>query len=89
MQVDLTRAVGRFENIHVTQMSMSGATGELSIGLESGEVVIFRLNRNQQYERQPPPLKANELAGRLANIIERTDPELREGLLLLTLLNEQ
>ena len=89
MQVDLIRAVGRFENIHVTQMSMSGATGELSVGLQSGEVVIFRLNKNQQYERQPPPPKANEPPGRLTNIIERADPELKEGLLPMTLLNEQ
>jgi syntaxin-binding protein 5 len=89
MQVDLTRAVGRFENIHVTQMSMSGATGELSVGLQSGEVVIFRLNKNQQYKRQAPPAKANEPSGRLINIVERADPELREGLLPLTLLNEQ
>lgn len=89
LQVDLARAVGRFENIEVTQMSMSGATGELSVGLQSGEVAIFRLNKNQQSGREPPPLKPNAPPGRLTNIVERADPALKEGLLPLTLLNEQ
>jgi syntaxin-binding protein 5 len=89
LQADLARAVGRFENVDVAQMSMSGATGELSVGLESGEVVVFRLNKNQQAGREPPPPKQNSPPGRLTNIVERADPGLKEGLLPLTLLNEQ
>lgn len=89
LQVDLARAVGRFEDIDVTQMNMSGATGEISVGLKSGEVVVFRLNKNQQAGREPPPLKPNAPPGRLTNIVERADPALKEGLLPLTLLNEQ
>ncbi|ERF68720.1 hypothetical protein EPUS_07138 [Endocarpon pusillum Z07020] len=89
LQIDLARAVGRFEDIDVTQMSMSGATGELSIGLQSGEVAIFRLNQNPQSGREPPPPKPNAPPGRLTNIVERADPVLKEGLLPLTLLNEQ
>ena len=89
LQVDLARAVGRFENIDVMQMSMSGATGELSVGLQSGEVVIFRLNKNQKAGREAPPPNPNAPPGRLTNIVERADPALKEGLLPLTLLNEQ
>lgn len=89
LQVDLARAVGRFEDIDVTQMSMSGTTGELSVGLQAGEVVIFRLNRNPQAGREPPLSKPNAPPGRLTNIIERADPVLKKGLLPLTLLNEQ
>jgi syntaxin-binding protein 5 len=89
LQADLARAVGRFDNIDVTQMSMSGATGELSVGLQSGEVVVFRLNRNPQVGREPAPPKPNAPPGALTNIVERADPGLKEGLLPLTLLNEQ
>lgn len=89
LQVDLARAVDRFENIDVTQMSMSGATGELSVGLLSGEVVVFRLNKNPQYGREIPPSKPNAPPGTLTNVLERADPALKEGLLPLTLLNEQ
>lgn len=89
LQADLARAVGRFENIDVTHMSMTGATCELSVGLQSGEVVIFRLNKNPQAGREPPPPKPNAPPGQLTNIVERADPALKEGLLPLTLLNEQ
>jgi syntaxin-binding protein 5 len=89
LQVDLARAVGRYDNIDVAEMSMSGATGELSVGLRSGEVAIFRLNKNQQAGREPPPPKPNAPPGRLTNIMERADPALKEGLLPLSLLNEQ
>ena len=39
IQVDIARAVGRFEAIDVSQMSISGSTGELAVGLRTGEVV--------------------------------------------------
>lgn len=87
LQVDLPRAVGRFDDIEVTQMSMSGATGELSVGLRSGEVAIFRWNHNRSGRETPST--PNEPPGSLTNITERADPGLKEGLLPLTLLNEQ
>ena len=89
LQVDLARAVGRYDNVDVSQMSMSGATGELSVGLRSGEVVIFRLNRNQNAGRPPPPTGQNEGPGKMTNIANRADPALKEGLLPLTLTNDQ
>jgi hypothetical protein len=89
LQVDLGAAVGRWDNIDVSKMSMSGATGELSVGLRSGEVVIFRLNRNQYAGRAPPPPGQNEGPGKMTNIANRADPALKEGLLPLTLANDQ
>lgn len=89
LQVDLATAVGRWDNVEVTKMSMSGATGELSVGLRSGEVVIFRLNRNQYAGRPPSPPGQNEGPGKMTNITNRADPALKEGLLPLTLTNEQ
>ncbi|EXJ85737.1 hypothetical protein A1O1_06105 [Capronia coronata CBS 617.96] len=89
LQVDLARAVGRWDLLEVSEMSMSGATGELSVGLRTGEVVIFRLNRNQ-FAGQPPldPLP-NEGPGKMTDITERADPGLKEGLLPLTMVNDQ
>lgn len=89
LQVDLAAAVGRWDNVDVCKMSMSGATGELSVGLRSGEVVIFRLNRNQNVGRPPPPPGQNEGPGKMTNISNRADPALKEGLLPLTLTNDQ
>lgn len=88
VQVDLARAIGRFEDIQVSNMSMSGASGELSVGLLSGEVAIFRWNTNRHPGRDLPA-EPNEGPGRLTNISSRADPGLKEGFLPLTLLDER
>lgn len=43
IQVDVARAVGRYEAVDITQMSVSGSTGELAVGLASGELVSLAL----------------------------------------------
>ena len=89
IQVDLGRAVGRWDQLDVAQMSMSGATGELSVGLRTGELVVFRLNRNQSAGQPPAEPGQNEGPGRMTDISKRADPGLKEGLLPLTLTNDQ
>lgn len=90
LQADLGRALARWDNLDVSKMSMSGASGELSVGLRSGELVIFRLNRNKNAgrpsndeDRQVPP------PGQMFDISRRADPALKEGLLPLTMCNDQ
>lgn len=90
LQVDLARAVGRWDQLDVSEMSMSGATGELSVGLRTGELVVFRLNRNPYAGQHPPSDPGpNEGPGRMTDITKRADPGLKEGLLPLTMVNEQ
>jgi hypothetical protein len=88
VQADLARAIARNGNAEVTQMSFSGSSGELSVGLRSGEIVVFRWGRNQNVGQEQPP-GANAGPGRLTNISHRTDPNLKDGLLPLTLLEMQ
>jgi syntaxin-binding protein 5 len=88
IQVDLARAVGRVRNIEVAQISVAGSTGELSVGLRSGEVVVFRWGNNSRLGIEEPT-GANQGPGRLTNISPRTDPGLKRGLLPLTLLEMQ
>ncbi|KAL5334026.1 lethal giant larvae like, C-terminal-domain-containing protein [Aspergillus crustosus] len=88
IQVDLARAVGRVGNIEVTELSLGGSSGELSVGLKSGEVAVFRWGNNQKFGQEDPP-GANNGPGELTNITHRTDPGLKQGLLPLTLLNLQ
>lgn len=89
IQVDLGRAVGRWDQLEVSQMSMSGATGELSVGLRSGELVVFRLNRNQFAGLPASEPEPNEGPGKMTDISKRADPGLKEGLLPLTMTNDQ
>ncbi|BDD57006.1 hypothetical protein MPDQ_007738 [Monascus purpureus] len=88
IQVDLARAVGRAGHIEVTEMSMSGATGELSVGLRTGEVVIFRWGTNGSFGHDESPGE-NGGPGTLTKILHRADPGLKQGLIPLTLLEMQ
>jgi syntaxin-binding protein 5 len=88
IQVDLARAVGRMEDIDVTKMSLSGAAGEISIGLKSGELVIFRYNNNRNVGREIPP-GLNDGPGKISRIMDRTDPGLKQGFLPQILLDER
>jgi hypothetical protein len=88
IQVDLARAIGRVNNIEVTEMSLASGTGEMSIGLKTGELAIFRWGNNPSYGHEEPP-GANQGPGRLTPITQRTDPGLKTGLLPLTMLDMQ
>ncbi|KAJ5135603.1 uncharacterized protein N7515_004881 [Penicillium bovifimosum] len=88
VQVDLARAIGRVSNIEVTEMCLASASGEMSIGLKTGELAIFRWGNNPSYGREEPP-GANQGPGKLTPITQRTDPGLKTGMLPLTLLDMQ
>ena len=89
LQADLARALGRFEDISLCQISMNGTAGEMSLGLTTGEVVIFRLNRNQYAKHSMSSETPEVSSGHLTDISTRADPTLKEGLLPLTLLGGQ
>lgn len=86
LQVDVARAVGRPEDVEITHTSFAGAASELSVGLKSGEVAVFRWNTNKHPGQEFPPGENPPQA--LSNITERTEAALKEGLLPFTLLNE-
>ncbi len=87
LQVDVARAVGRARDVDITAMSMSGATGELAVGLRTGEVAMFRWARNPNAGKEVPHVAGTSCG--LESIIDRAEPALREGLLPLTLLDQQ
>jgi hypothetical protein len=86
LQVDVARAVGRHDNVDITSTSFAGAASEMSVGLRSGEVAIFRWNSNKQAGQELPPGENAPQA--LTNIMHRTEATVKEGLLPLTLLSE-
>jgi len=87
LQVDVTRALGRYENVDITIMSMSGTTGELAVGLHTGEVAVFRWGKNRDFGRD---ILHNEAKGfGLETIVDRAESDVKEGFLPLTLLKAQ
>lgn len=88
LQVDIARALGRLENSEVIAMSMSGATGELAVGLKTGEMLVFRWDKNRNFGRDVPRTGGESFGG-MVNIKDYADPALKEGLLPFTMLQGQ
>lgn len=88
LQVDVGRAVGHWDNFHVTQTSLAGESGELGVGLSSGELVVFRWGTNRNAGKEPPAAHQNQ-PGALTNVTDRVEPSLNEGLLPFTLLDQR
>lgn len=87
LQVDIARAIGRFEDVNVTRTSMSGATGELAVGLGTGEITVFRWGNNRTYGKNVP--RANVRGFGLEDIQDRAEPNVKQGLIPLTLLDSR
>ncbi|KAL8962479.1 MAG: hypothetical protein Q9193_001122 [Seirophora villosa] len=87
LQVDVARAVGRSSNVNISSMSMAGATGELAVGLRTGEVVIFRWGQNKNHGKDVRHVEAKGFG--LDTIIDRAEPSIKEGLVPLTMFQGQ
>ncbi|KAF2738260.1 hypothetical protein EJ04DRAFT_459658 [Polyplosphaeria fusca] len=86
IQMDVARAVGH-EGVEVCKTSFSGAAAELSAGLKTGEVVVFRWGTNKHSGQEYPP-GPNE-PQKLTNIADRAEAAVKEGMLPLTLFTSQ
>ncbi|KAK6536254.1 hypothetical protein TWF281_000497 [Arthrobotrys megalospora] len=93
LEVDLGVVVGKPGAVKISAVSASQATGEMAVGLESGEVVIYRWGRNKSYMGglQSPTSPAVGMKsspfGQLRDIASQADPTLKEGLLPLYLMD--
>ncbi|KAK4179369.1 lethal giant larvae like, C-terminal-domain-containing protein [Triangularia setosa] len=79
LQVDVARAVGRFEDVSVSAIHMADSTGEFAAGTKTGEVVVFKWGVNKHHGRDATkPLETDP--GGLTDISTRAEPSLKEGL---------
>ncbi|KAK1638840.1 lethal giant larvae like, C-terminal-domain-containing protein [Colletotrichum phormii] len=79
LQVDVARALDRYEDIEITAMNMAPSTGEFAVGTRTGELVLYRWAGNRffgkdHHEDLPPS------PGALTDISSRAEPGLKEGL---------
>lgn len=89
LQVDVAKAVGRYDNVDVTCTSLAGVSGELVVGLRSGEMAIFRWGHNKNAGREAGGNAGQNQPGQLTNITDRAEPSLNEGLVPFTLLDQR
>lgn len=79
IQVDVARALDRYEDIEITAMSLASSTGEFVVGTKTGEAIVFRWGTNRFYgQDKQEPLDPNPKG--LTNISSRSEPSLKEGL---------
>lgn len=79
LQVDIARALGRFDDVNVTTMSLGAQTGEFAVGTQTGEAVLYRWGSNKRYDRESQPT-VEVTPGGLTDIESRAEPSLKEGL---------
>ncbi|KAM3081267.1 Lethal(2) giant larvae sro7 [Clarireedia jacksonii] len=78
LQVDIARAVARYEDVNISCINMASATGELCVGTTAGEAVIYRWGNNRAYGSEQPPNET--VRGGITDISIRAEPSLKEGL---------
>ncbi|KAK2628816.1 hypothetical protein QTJ16_001919 [Diplocarpon rosae] len=84
LQVDVAKALDRYDDVNITSLSMASSTGELAIGVASGEVVIHRWGANNLFGRDAPQV-TQTVAGGITDISGRAESSLKEGLQPLVL----
>ncbi|KAI0520873.1 lethal giant larvae like, C-terminal-domain-containing protein [Xylaria bambusicola] len=84
LQIDVARALNRFEDVTITAMSMAAESSEFAVGTSKGEVVIYRWDTNKFYgQAANQELPSNP--GGLSDIRARSEPNLKSGLQPLSL----
>ncbi|KAI8627479.1 lethal giant larvae like, C-terminal-domain-containing protein [Xylariaceae sp. FL1651] len=79
LQVDVARALNRFDDVNITAMSMAAGTGEFAVGTSKGELVIYRWDTNKFYgQNTNQEIQSNP--GGLSDIRARSEPSLKSGL---------
>jgi hypothetical protein len=79
LQVDIARALDRFEDVNITKLSMGSSTGEFAVGTSTGEVVVYRWGGNKLFGRESPN-SVQTVRGGITDISTRAEPSLKEGL---------
>lgn len=89
LQVDLARALNKYDALVVARMSLSGDAAEFAVGMETGEVVIFKWGPNRRREEPGLSLDDDESSdassskknrrGEIMEILHRADPMLKQG----------
>lgn len=79
LQVDVARALDRYDDVNVTAMTLASATGEFAVGTSRGEVVIYHWEGNQYFGKPTTP-QVESNPGGITNISTRAESSLKSGL---------
>ncbi|PWW71703.1 hypothetical protein C7212DRAFT_287621 [Tuber magnatum] len=96
LEVDLGQVLGRGVDLKIERVAMAGSTGELAVGMETGEVAVFRWGKNKGYGRTREDealqgmsrTESGGTTGAIRDARSKTNPTLKEGLLPLCVLEQ-
>ncbi|TGZ80170.1 hypothetical protein EX30DRAFT_359209 [Ascodesmis nigricans] len=95
LELDLCRVLQRGIDLEVKSASMSAGSGETAVAMKTGGVVVFRWARNKAFgrpsqdeEHATQSQTGGEVGEGLVDVRARVDPELKEGLLPYTMLDQ-
>ena len=96
IEVDMAGVLQRAEGLTVKALRMSGITGEMVVGMESGEIVILNWRKAAPPAALPPMNLGTEgevdgaakEEGLVVDIKSRSHPRIREGILPLFMLTD-
>ncbi|PNP77520.1 hypothetical protein FNYG_09396 [Fusarium nygamai] len=84
LQVDVARALDRYDDVEITCMNMATSTGEFVVGTRTGEAIIYRWGQNRFFGKDKA-LQLDPNPKGLTDISSRAEPGLKEGLQPLVL----
>jgi len=87
VQVDVVRALGRLENVAASRTAFSSFGREFAVGMEGGEIIIFKWGRNTMEGQDLSPVTGPNQPGVLTDIRDRCDPALAFGMIPFALVN--
>ncbi|KAI9786533.1 MAG: hypothetical protein M1816_007915 [Peltula sp. TS41687] len=85
IQIELGMALRRYQDLDVATVSMAAATGELAVGMRTGEVIIYRWGRSRQNDRDTATVGSDKII----DITQNADPLVEQGLMPRILLRFQ
>jgi syntaxin-binding protein 5 len=98
VELDVGRALQKTVDLKIEAVSMAGNTGETAVGMETGEVVVFRWGYNKLFGHtaeytgtttKPLTEEAISFKEGLTDVNMWADPALKEGLLPVCVLDQK
>ncbi|KAA8913927.1 lethal giant larvae like, C-terminal-domain-containing protein [Sphaerosporella brunnea] len=89
-EIDAARVLQRPLDLQVACVSMAGSSAETAVGMESGEVVVFRWAKNTFFGQAPPEVPTSPVTSEgVRDVRMYADPEIKEGLIPACVLDQK
>ncbi|KAL7274540.1 Lethal(2) giant larvae sro7 [Rhizina undulata] len=91
LEIEMGRVLGRGVDLEIAEVAVAEVTGEVVVGMETGEVIVWRWGKNRAFGKT---FKESEedakdvLREGVRDIQRKADPEVKEGLLPICLLEQ-